>query len=89
MSVNAINLSPSRMPTPLQDEIELRILENCEYVITVADSPSKKFEGRGRVFLTDLRVRYATIPPRRLPTLSERSHRPRHLFSMAPLSPLT
>ena len=61
MSLNAITLSPSRTPTPLQDEIEIRTVENIDYVLTPADPAAKKIEGRGKIFLTDLRVRFATI----------------------------
>ena len=67
MSLNAINLSPSRTPTPLQDEIDIRTVDNIDYVLTLTDPSAKKIEGRGRIFLTDLRVRPATSqPPARL-----------------------
>ena len=62
MSLNAINLSPARTPTPLQDEIDIRTLDNIDYALTISEPSPKKIEGRGRIFLTDLRVRL--LPPR-------------------------
>ncbi len=54
MSMNTVTLSPARTPTPLQDEVDIRNVDSIEYTITL---PSKKLEGKGKIFLTDLRVR--------------------------------
>ena len=56
MSLNTVTLSPARTPTPLQDEVDIRHVDSIEYTITLP-SNGKKFEGKGKIFLTDLRVR--------------------------------
>ncbi|KAM5534443.1 hypothetical protein V8D89_011910 [Ganoderma adspersum] len=53
MSMNTVTLSPARTPTPLQDEVDIRHVDSIEYTVTL---PSKKLEGKGKIFLTDLRV---------------------------------
>ncbi|KAI1795099.1 hypothetical protein LXA43DRAFT_64532 [Ganoderma leucocontextum] len=53
MSMNTVNLSPARTPTPLQDEVDIRNVDSIEYTITLS---SKKLEGKGKIFLTDLRL---------------------------------
>ncbi|KAI0682615.1 hypothetical protein C8Q76DRAFT_321870 [Earliella scabrosa] len=60
MSLNRTALSPSRTPTPLQDEIDIRSVDNIEYVL---NTPERKLEGRGRIFLTDLRMILVADPP--------------------------
>lgn len=51
--MNTVTLSPARTPTPLQDEVDIRNVDSIEYTITL---PSKKLEGKGKIFLTDLRL---------------------------------
>ncbi|KAI0758087.1 hypothetical protein C8Q74DRAFT_297240 [Fomes fomentarius] len=68
MSLNSTTLSPSRTPTPLQDEIDIRNVEAVDYVLNL---PNKKLEGRGRIFLTDLRlILVADSPTEAFETLS-------------------
>ncbi|KAI0737697.1 hypothetical protein C8Q80DRAFT_1125179 [Daedaleopsis nitida] len=61
MSLNRTTLSPARTPIPLQDEIEIRNVADVDYVLTFPDS--KKIEGRGKIFLTDLRLIVVAEPP--------------------------
>ncbi|EJF62250.1 hypothetical protein BD309DRAFT_954220 [Dichomitus squalens] len=56
MSLNKAVLSPAHTPIPLQDEMHLREVEGAEFVITLPDASSKELKGKGKVFLTDLRL---------------------------------
>ncbi|PIL37514.1 hypothetical protein GSI_01208 [Ganoderma sinense ZZ0214-1] len=68
MSLNTVTLSPARTPTPLQDEVDIRHVDAIEYTITL---PSKKLEGKGKIFLTDLRlILVADVPTDGFETLA-------------------
>ena len=57
MSLNTAVLSPAHTPIPLQDEMHLREVEGAEFTITLPGASSKELKGKGKVCLTDLRVR--------------------------------
>ncbi|KAI0722302.1 hypothetical protein C8T65DRAFT_136442 [Cerioporus squamosus] len=55
--LNTTILSPSRRPIPVQNDCDIFEVENIEFVIYNLKPSLKKFaEGRGKAFLTDLRL---------------------------------